>query len=109
MLLKQRTSAMSSKDYRNLVFCAAPDRVAHLKDPELTARFTATTQWLTTNKKLLVDGDWERKEREKLRSDEEDQRRWAEGAAEHYRKKAKRDAARAKRAAEKAASQRAPA
>jgi hypothetical protein len=45
-----RRQFMTREQYHKLQFCLHPDRIAPLKDAELTARFTQAFCWLTDNK-----------------------------------------------------------
>jgi hypothetical protein len=44
--VREQQPAVTSAQYRNLQFCLHPDRVASLRDDELTARYTAAFRWL---------------------------------------------------------------
>jgi hypothetical protein len=43
-----RNRGLTQNEYRNLQFCLHPDRVASLRDDELTARYTRAFRWLGT-------------------------------------------------------------
>jgi hypothetical protein len=94
--LRNGRDGIHRKEYLNLLFCLHPDRVALLKDEKLTECFNAALQTLQAHEQLLVDENAEKRDRSRYERDH----RTAAGEAEHFRKKAKRDAARkAKQAA----------
>jgi hypothetical protein len=78
-----RAFIWTAKQYRDIEFCTHPDRVAHLKDEGLTARFNAAFRTVKASKGILVDKDTEE-------VDTEDLERWSE----RFRKRDAREAER---------------
>jgi hypothetical protein len=49
----------TARQYRDVEFCAHPDRIAHLRDEALSARFDAAFRTVKSSKGILVDKDAE--------------------------------------------------
>jgi hypothetical protein len=93
----------SQKEYNDVAFCVHPDRISHLKDDALTARFNAAFDVVRTSKDILVDKNAEirhaRNEKFGAQMREEMARSFRERAQEEAERRAKAKATREKRSA----------